>query len=56
MQAQIPGRAAAKKPGARHDPVYVDLTVRRWKRFTEKQATPVEDSRAFDEIAAAGAD
>ena len=34
MQAQIPGQAAAKKPGARHDPVYVDVTVRRWKQFT----------------------
>jgi hypothetical protein len=56
MQAQIPGQAAAKKPGARHDPVYVDVTVRRWKQFTGKQAPRAEDSRTCDEIAAAGAD
>jgi len=36
------------------DPVYVDVTVRRWQQFTGKQATRAEDNRTFDEIAAGG--
>ena len=36
------------------DPLYVDVTVRRWQQFTGKQATRAEDNRTFDEIAAGG--
>jgi DNA modification methylase len=37
------------------DPVYVDVAVRRWQKFTGKQAIRAEDKLTFDEIAAAGA-
>ena len=36
------------------DPVYVDVAVRRWQQFTDKQATRAGDSRTFDEIADGG--
>jgi DNA modification methylase len=37
------------------DPLYVDVAVRRWQRFTGKLAIRAEDKLTFDEIAAAGA-
>ncbi len=35
-------------------PLYVDVAVRRWQRFTGKLAIRAEDKLTLDEIAAAG--
>ena len=34
------------------DPLYVDVTVRRWEKLTGKKATLEGDSRCFADIAA----
>ena len=34
------------------EPLYVDLSVRRWQAFTGRSATRLADGRGFDDIAA----
>jgi DNA modification methylase len=37
--------------GVEVDEKYIDLVVRRWQRYTGKQAVLVGDGRTFDQIA-----
>jgi DNA modification methylase len=34
------------------DPLYIDLTIRRWQKLTSKAAVLISDGRTFDEITA----
>jgi DNA modification methylase len=37
--------------GLEIDPIYVDVTVRRWQAFTRDQAVHAETGLSFDEVA-----
>lgn len=48
LAAERSGRRAA---ALELDPLYVDVTIRRWQRITGKKATLEGDGRTFDEVA-----
>jgi hypothetical protein len=48
LAAERSGRCAV---GIELDPVYVDVTIRRWQRLTRKAAVLEGDGRIFDELA-----
>jgi hypothetical protein len=50
MAAEKVGRRAY---GMELDPLYVDVTIRRWKAFTKADVTLSGDGRTFEEIAVA---
>jgi DNA modification methylase len=49
IAAETAGRVCL---GMKLDGRYVDMAIRRWQRFTGKEATLVNDGRSFEAIAA----
>jgi DNA modification methylase len=49
MAAERVGRLCR---GIEMDPLYVDLTIRRWQRLTGEHAINLACGRSFDELAA----
>jgi ParB-like chromosome segregation protein Spo0J len=43
-------RTGRRARGIEHDPVYVDVAVRRWQAYTGKYATLVETGQTFEEV------